>query len=304
MTRHPAPAVATLKGAAGNALVADVFGETGTPVLLLHGGGQTRHAWKATAEKLAQAGHTAYALDQRGHGDSDWVESGDYSFLDFASDAAAAAEQLTARGGVRPVTIGASLGGIASLLAQGEAQKRQAELFGAIVLVDITPRVELSGVAKVQGFMRTHAQDGFATIAEAADAVAKYLPHRPRPKSHEGLRKNLRQRPDGRWRWHWDPRFLDGRSPVGAHREAIEAAMLAAAGGLKIPALLVRGGASELVQEAHAREFLDLVPHAEYADVAGARHMVAGDRNDQFGQAILDFVGRLDGGSTMPATRG
>jgi pimeloyl-ACP methyl ester carboxylesterase len=299
MTRHPTPTIARLTGAVGNVLVADVFGQdllgkSGAPVLLLHGGGQTRHAWKATAEKLARAGHTAYALDQRGHGDSDWVETGDYSFLDFASDAAAVAEQLTARsGGLRPVTIGASLGGIASLLAQGEAQKRQAHLFGAIVLVDITPRVELSGVAKVQGFMRTHAQDGFATIDEAADAVAEYLPHRPRPKSNEGLRKNLRQRPDGRWRWHWDPRFLDGRSPVGAHREAIEAAMLAAAAGLKIPALLVRGGASELVQEAHAREFLALVPHAEYADVAGARHMVAGDRNDQFGQAILDFVGRL-----------
>ncbi|HEY1541891.1 MAG TPA: alpha/beta hydrolase, partial [Xanthobacteraceae bacterium] len=144
--------------------------------------------------------------------------------------------------------------------------------------------------AKVQGFMREHARDGFATVEEAADAVAAYLPHRPRPRSTEGLKKNLRLYPDGRWRWHWDPRFLDARRPVGGGRGDVEERLLAAARGLKIPAMLVRGGASELVQEEHAREFLALVPHARFADVSGARHMVAGDKNDQFSTAILEFL--------------
>ena len=71
--------------------------------------------------------------------------------------------------------------------------------------------------------------------------------------------------------------------------------MLDAARNIKVPALLVRGGSSELVQEAHAKEFLELVPHAEYVDVADARHMVAGDRNDHFSTAVLDFLGRLEG---------
>jgi pimeloyl-ACP methyl ester carboxylesterase len=161
------------------------------------------------------------------------------------------------------------------------------------VLVDITPRVDLTGVAKVQGFMRTHARDGFASVEEAADAVAAYLPHRPRPRSTEGLKKNLRLHPDGRWRWHWDPRFLDGRRPVDGRRTEIEDRLIAAARSLKIPALLVRGGASELVQEEHAREFLELVPHARFADVSGARHMVAGDKNDQFAAAIMDFLAHI-----------
>jgi pimeloyl-ACP methyl ester carboxylesterase len=161
------------------------------------------------------------------------------------------------------------------------------------VLVDITPRVDLGGVAKVQGFMRTHARDGFATVEEAADAVAAYLPHRPRPRSHEGLKKNLRLHPDGRWRWHWDPRFLDGRRSVNGDRSALEAKLLAAARRLTIPAMLVRGGSSELVHEEHAKEFLTLVPHARYADVGGARHMVAGDRNDRFAAAILQFLNDL-----------
>jgi pimeloyl-ACP methyl ester carboxylesterase len=281
----------SLHGAAGNRLAADVFGDAGRPVLLLHGGGQTRHAWRRTGVELARAGWVAYAVDQRGHGDSEWVADGAYSFKDFAADAAAVAAELARRHGAPPVAIGASLGGIASLIAAGEAQKTErAPIFAALVLVDITPRVDLAGVAKVQGFMRAHARDGFATVEEAADAVAAYLPHRPRPRSTEGLKKNLRLHPDGRWHWHWDPRFLDGRRPVGGQRSEIEVRLLAAARGLKIPAMLVRGGSSELVQEEHAQEFLALVPHARFADVSGARHMVAGDKNDQFSAAIMGFL--------------
>jgi len=280
----------SFRGAAGNRLAADVFGDAGRPVLLLHGGGQTRHAWRRTAVEIARAGMTAYAVDQRGHGDSEWVADGAYRFKDFADDVTAVAAELTRRHGEPPVAIGASLGGIASLLAAGEAKD---PIFAALVLVDITPRVDLAGVAKVQGFMRAHAREGFASVEEAADAVAAYLPHRPRPRSTEGLKKNLRLHPDGRWRWHWDPRFLDGRRPVGGDRPEVEAQLLGAARELKIPAMLVRGGSSELVQEEHAKEFLALVPHARFADVSGARHMVAGDKNDQFSVAILAFLNDL-----------
>jgi pimeloyl-ACP methyl ester carboxylesterase len=277
-------------GACGNRLAADVLGDTGRPVLLLHGGGQTRHSWRRTAVALARAGWLAYALDQRGHGDSEWVGNGAYAFADFAADVTAVAAELERRHGAPPVAIGASLGGIASLMAQGESAT---PIFAALVLVDITPRVDLSGVAKVQGFMRAHARDGFASVEEAADAVAAYLPHRPRPRSTEGLKKNLRLHPDGRWRWHWDPRFLDGRRPVDGDRSAIEERLVAAARKLAIPTLLVRGGSSELVQEEHAREFLALVPQARFADVSGARHMVAGDKNDQFAAAIMEFLKSL-----------
>ena len=152
------------KGAAGNRLVADVYGDGGQPVMLLHGGGQTRHAWRRTAEHLGRAGATAYSLDQRGHGDSEWVTGGHYAFTDFAADAAAVAATLTARGGKRPIAIGASLGGIASLLAEGEADKAgTGPVFASIVLVDITPRVNREGVAKIQGFMRERAGEGFTT---------------------------------------------------------------------------------------------------------------------------------------------
>jgi pimeloyl-ACP methyl ester carboxylesterase len=148
------------------------------------------------------------------------------------------------------------------------------------------------GVAHIQDFMRARASEGFASVEEAADAVAAYLPHRPRPRSLDGLKKNLRLSPDGRWRWHWDPRFLDGPRPVNTDRDQVQRDLVAAAKALAVPTLLVRGGASELVTPQAAREFLSWVPGAEYADVAEARHMVAGDRNDAFADAILSFLER------------
>lgn len=292
--KHIQASTAIFTGAAGNRLVADVYGDSGQPVLLLHGGGQTRHAWGRTADHLARSGALAFALDQRGHGDSEWIAGGRYAFADFAADVAAVAHTLQQRAGKRAIAIGASLGGVASLLADGTAERAgQGPIFAAIVLVDITPRVDQSGVARIHGFMRERAAEGFATVAEAADAVAAYLPHRKRPRSHDGLKKNLRLHPDGRWRWHWDPRILQGEDSFAQDHHVLEAALIDAAKAITIPALLVRGGSSELVHEAHVREFLALVPHADYIDVAEARHMVAGDSNDRFSDAVLEFVRKL-----------
>jgi pimeloyl-ACP methyl ester carboxylesterase len=278
------------EGAAGNRLVASEMGGSGRPVLLLHGGGQTRHAWSRTARQLAGEGWHAVALDQRGHGDSEWVTDGAYAFPDFAADAEAVARTIAREQGARPVAIGASLGGIASLLALGGAVE---PVFAGLVLVDIVPRMDPRGVDHIQGFMRARAAEGFASIDEAAEAVAAYLPHRPKPTSLEGLKKNLRLHPDGRWRWHWDPRFLDGPRSVNTDWEEVEERLIAAARSLQVPTLLVRGGSSELVTPEAAQEFLTLAPGAEYVDVADARHMVAGDRNDVFAGAIMTFLGRF-----------
>jgi len=288
------PRTETFRGASGNKLVGDVYGSGPHAVFLLHGGGQTRHAFAEAAQRLAAAGWTAITFDQRGHGDSEWPADGAYSFLNFGEDAATLAATLTDRFGSPPVVIGASLGGGAALVAEGQAAKAGLPpRFFAIVLVDVTPRFDLEGANKIVGFMAERVREGFASIEEAADAVADYLPHRPRPKSFDGLKKNLRLGQDGRWRWHWDPRFVDGRTPVHIAREVSEEMRVEAARTLRIPALLVRGASSELVSEENAREFLALSPHTKMVDVAGARHMVAGDRNDVFSDAIIEFLAGL-----------
>ncbi len=279
------------RGVDGHRLAASRYApRAGAPrfvALLLHGGGQTRHAWDATGARLADAGALAIAVDQRGHGDSAWHGAGAYANFDYAADARFLARQIGADEGAKPVAIGASMGGVASLLALGEDRA----CFSGLILVDVTPRLDPNGLLAITGFMRERAGAGFATIEEAAEAVARYLPHRPRPASTEGLRKNLRQR-EGRWFWHWDPRFLDGPRTVEHDAPAVAAALDAAARALAVPTLLVRGRSSELVGEEHVRHFLGLCPQAEVVDVADARHMVAGDRNDVFAHAILDFLAR------------
>lgn len=274
-------------GRDGNRLVADVAGDpSAPPVVLFHGGGQTRHSWGTTLHALAAGGWRAFSVDLRGHGDSDWARDGDYTLDAFAGDVVAIARALP----LPPALVGASLGGVASLAAIGE--RPDEAVARALVLVDVAPRIEAAGRDRIGAFMAEHVEEGFPSLDAVADAVHAYNPHRPRPKDVSGLRKNLRLR-NGRWYWHWDPAFLTGR--LGSTDETRSALvdperLERAARALTIPTLLVRGRVSDLLSEEGARELLRLVPHAQMVDVAGAGHMVAGDRNDIFNDAIVDFL--------------
>jgi pimeloyl-ACP methyl ester carboxylesterase len=268
-------------------LVGDAWGDPAAPpVLLLHGGGQTRHAWGGTARAVAAEGWRAVAVDLRGHGESSWSPDGVYGLSPFVADVRYLANDM-AEMGSPAVLVGASLGGLASLVATGEAPHAPAT---ALVLVDVVPRMEPEGVDRIKAFMNS-APDGFADLDEAADAVAAYLHHRPRPSDFSGLQKNLRQRADGRWVWHWDPQFM---TQGQRHNEFDDVDRLAAAArAVTVPTLLVRGGISDVVSVDGARELQALIPHAQLADVAGAGHMVAGDRNDRFSESVLGFLGGL-----------
>jgi pimeloyl-ACP methyl ester carboxylesterase len=266
-------------------LAADAFGDASrTPLVLLHGGGQTRHSWRATGRELADAGWYAISVDLRGHGQSGWSPDGRYNLDRFADDVVAIVGYL----GRPPVLVGASLGGNAALAAIGH----HPELALGLVLVDVSPFLQPEGANRIRTFM-TARPDGFASLEEVADAIAEYLPHRPRPRSLDGLRKNLRQ-VDGRYFWHWDPAFLKTATDQAVQRDnLIDPARLgAAAMALRIPTLLIRGGQSDVLSAEDARRFLELVPHAEFCDVADAHHMVAGDDNKVFDTVLGDYLDR------------
>lgn len=268
-------------GPSGTELVADVHGPAAAPtILLLHGGGQTRHAWGAAARRLGEAGWQAIALDMPGHGDSGWPEDGDYSMPTLARTVAGVLDGLP-----RPVAVvGASLGGLATIAAIGLDEPPPID---ALVLVDVAPRVEAKGVQRIVDFMTAYPQ-GFASLEDAALHVARYK-GRERPGSNrlEGLKKNLRLNAAGRWTWHWDPRLMHARNHAGRRdSDALERALR----GWRQPTLLVRGGRSDVVSPAGARALQDLVPSARFVDLADAGHMVAGDANDDFTQTIIDFL--------------
>ncbi len=280
------------EGARGVTLAGDSWGDPDGPLVLLqHGGGQTRHAWKGAGVTLGAAGYHAVAFDARGHGDSDWAPDGAYGQDLMVEDLTCL---VAALGSKRPVLVGASMGGGTSLVAVGEDHVDAT----ALVLVDIAPRIELDGVKKIQAFM-SQKPEGFESLDDVAAAISAYQPHRTRPRNLDGLAKNVRLGDDGRYYWHWDPRFRSGHRDVRQRQARLESC----ARNLSLPTLLVRGGLSDILSEEGAQSFLALCPHSEYVNVSGAAHMVAGDRNDIFATAVIEFLSRavpVDGNPVQP----
>jgi len=279
------------EGFEGIPLAADVYGdEDAWPVLLMHGGGQTRHAWGGTAEALAKAGWRTISLDLRGHGDSGWAENGDYSFTSFAADCIAVCDQL----GKPPVLVGASLGGVSAILTEGNSDR---VVSSGLVIVDITHQSNPKGIERIKDFMMSGI-GGFESLEAAAQAIAAYTPNRKRKVNPAGLQKVLRLGADGRWHWHWDPRFMQrGRTEIPS--PDFQGLFEAALANIHVPTLLVRGQLSDVVTDEGVEDFLARVEGAKLADVGGAAHMVAGDQNDAFSNAVIGFLAS-DVAPTLP----
>jgi len=269
-------------GHAGIRIAGDSWGPPNGPLVLLqHGGGQTRHAWRGAGKTLGEAGYHAVAFDARGHGDTDWAPDGNYSQDIMVRDLKCV---ITDLGNQRPVLVGASLGGGTSLVAVGERHVDAT----ALVLVDVAPNIEVQGVENIHVFMSQN-PEGFDSLEEVSKAIASYQPHRVRPRNLDGLGKNVRRGRNGKSYWHWDPQFRAAEFDLELRTKRLEACTV----NLDLPTLLVRGGLTDLLSEAGAQAFLKLCPRAEYACISSAGHMVAGDRNDIFATAVIEFLSRV-----------
>ena len=269
------------KVSSGLNIQATALGDPDDPlVILLHGGGQTRHAWGGTAEKLSQAGFYAVAIDLRGHGDSDWSEDGDYAIESYKEDLKNIINQL----GKSASLIGASLGGMVSLCTAGD--RDCSDLCNALVMVDIGIYPNEEGSNEILKFMSSGSK-GFSSLEEASDSIASYLPHREKPKDVSGLKKNLRLKEDGRYYWHWDPRFIESRT---SNTSDYKLRQKIYAESVNIPTLLIRGALSNVVTQDEVDDFLETIKHAEFIEIDRAAHMIAGDRNDIFANAAISFL--------------
>jgi len=273
------------KGHGDIKIAADVWGSNNQElVILLHGGGQTRHAWGDTGKKLAEAGYHSVALDLRGHGDSEWHADGDYSIRAYKDDLVSIINEI----GKPARLVGASLGGMASLVLAGD--EINSDLCTALIMVDIGIYPDPVGSDRIVSFMLS-GEKGFDSLENVAKSISDYLPHRKKPKDLEGLKKNLRLKSDGRYYWHWDPRFIR-RRPGSRDRRYFDL-QLKAAEKVTIPTLLIRGALSDVVTMEDVDYFLSVISHAKFVEIENAAHMIAGDRNDIFAEEAIKFLKSL-----------
>jgi non-heme chloroperoxidase len=269
------------KVSSGLNIEATACGNSSDPlVILLHGGGQTRYAWGGTAEKLSQSGFYALAIDLRGHGDSDWSEDGDYAIESYREDLLSIIKQI----GKPASLIGASLGGMISLSTAGD--KLCQDYCNALVMVDIGIYPNEDGSNEILKFMSSGSK-GFESLEEASNAISSYLPHREKPKDISGLKKNLRLKSDGKYYWHWDPKFIESRT---GNRSVYREKQRVYANDISVPTLLIRGALSNVVTQDEVDDFLTTINHAEFIEIDKAAHMIAGDRNDIFANAAIRFL--------------
>jgi pimeloyl-ACP methyl ester carboxylesterase len=237
------------------------------PVVCLHGGGQTAYMWEELGAALTDRYHVL-APDLPGHGDSDPIDAIDRNVF------AATLPGLFAEFGIeRAALVGASLGGWVSLAL---AVSRP-ELVAGIALVDIGHRLEDEGVDRIIDFMRRH--ESFVDLDEAAAAVREFQPKRKDVKV-ENLRRNLRQRPDGRWEWkHMFGKRLreDGTQPELGGWRALAAGLEDEVTTLTCPVLILRGRESDVLSDEGAEELAALITNAQLARISGAGHLAAGD---------------------------
>jgi pimeloyl-ACP methyl ester carboxylesterase len=244
------------------------------PVVLLHGGNQSSHSWDLVSLHLADRFHV-YALDQRGHGDTEWSRELDYSMDAMVDDAVAfIAEQAIDR----PIIFGHSMGGRVTL----QLALQRPELARALVIVDVGPEVSAKGAKTIGEFVAHNIE--FDDLDVFLENVARYDPFRSRDHIARTAKYNLLVRADGKYVSKVDHRRVPtAMSVIGLDEVAV----------ISCPVLLVRGGESDVLLADAAERFVAALPDGKLVTVPRVGHNVHGGNTSGFLEAVVPFLGSL-----------
>ena len=247
------------------------------PALFLHGGGQTARTWDLCCLALRQRLH-CIALDQRGHGDSEWSYAFDYAPDAHAEDFAALLDALRIP---RVVVVGMSMGCLNGLTFAA----RWPERVSAFVAVDAGPWVQMEGGRRIAEFVRDadHGVDVEAFVA----AAVRFNPRRDPRLLRQGLLHNLRALPDGTLTWKTDRRRAIDLSGIETRLTALRARL----GAIRCPVLILRGGESDVFSDDDAARFAAALPDARWVRVDGAGHTIQGDKPAELVREVNAFLG-------------
>jgi pimeloyl-ACP methyl ester carboxylesterase len=256
------------------------------PVVLLHGGNQSAHSWDLVSLSLSRR-FRVLALDQRGHGDSEWSRGAHYGIADLRDDAA---EFLEVCGPHRPLVVGHSMGGMVALALA----RARPELLAGLVVVDIGPEVNERGRRMIRDFVGRSIE--FDDLETFLDQVERYDPYRSRAHIERTVRYNLLRRADGRYmpkadRRRYPPPAAEGEQST---RPSLPGApTLAEVAAVELPVLIVRGAESNVLEQPAAERFAAALGDGELVVVDGCGHNVASGNTSGFLAAISPFLERV-----------
>ena len=249
------------------------------PMVFLHGGGLNAHTWDLVCASLRRERH-CLALDQRGHGESEWSPEMDYSTESQAGDLDAFVDRL---GVERFVLVGMSLGGVNALAWAGRHSRR----LDRLVVIDVGPEIRTEGVRKIQAF--TSDAKPLDSLDEFIDKAMSFNPRRNRELLRRSLLHNLRRMPDGRFMWKYDQRHRGKADPAAYERR--RELLWSAVDGIECPTLVVRGAQSDVFHDEDAERLATRLKKGRWVRIEGAGHTVQGDNPAALLAALREFLG-------------
>ena len=249
------------------------------PLLFLHGGGQTARTWDLACLALRKEFH-CLALDQRGHGDSEWSYALDYTPESHVRDFVGLLDALRIE---RAVVVGMSMGCINGMQFAASHPDRVASL----IAVDAGPWVRTEGVGPIRKFIED--ADGAESLDAVIEHALRFNPRRDRRLLAVSLRHNLRVLPDGRLHWKTDRRLPVDLQTMTKWLENLQARV----GEIGCPTLILRGAESEVFFDEDAARFADALSRGRWARIEGAGHSIQGDAPAALVREIRSFLARL-----------
>lgn len=253
------------------------FGGSGPALLFVHGGQDHAHTWDFIAPAFTDS-HRVFAVDLRGHGDSDWVPGGLYTALEHVVDLAGLGASLASE----PLRlVGHSFGSTVCLRWAG-LQPSRVEMVAAIEGFGPSPTHPsqvLPHAEYVRDWLNVRVrQDGgagrraYATVDEAARRIREANPRLSPELARHLATHGTRRQPDGGLTWKFDPAVRQW-APYGLNRqEAVEIYSL-----VTCPVLILRGLES-WVSDPASNPLVQALGRREVVDVAGAGHWVHHDQ--------------------------